>query len=159
MQAPLYAGLILAELRHLLTVAFGHGAVAAPASAAIMLSVLGLIDMVMIGGYDTFVFRLGLDDHPDQPESLNHVHVGVLKVKLATALIGISSIHLLKVLHRGRAPPRAGHALASHHPRHLRLLRLRPRLDGPRDGRVREIRVTLIRCAKLPHPAQTTKPA
>src|SRR5688500_10570345 len=70
-----------------------------------MLIVLGLIDVVMIanllimvivGGYETFVSRLRLQDHPDQPEWLSHVNAGVLKVKLATALIGISSIHLLK---------------------------------------------------------------
>ena len=71
----------------------------------IMLTVLGLIDVVMIanllimvivGGYETFVSRLQLQGHPDQPEWLSHVNAGVLKVKLATALIGISSIHLLK---------------------------------------------------------------
>jgi len=71
----------------------------------IMLVVLGLIDVVMIsnllvmvivGGYETFVSRLDLDGHPDQPEWLSHVNASVLKVKLATAIIGISSIHLLK---------------------------------------------------------------
>ncbi len=71
----------------------------------IMLVVLGLIDVVMIsnllimvivGGYETFVSRLNLEDHPDQPEWLDHVNASVLKVKLATAIIGISSIHLLK---------------------------------------------------------------
>lgn len=71
----------------------------------IMLVVLGLIDVVMIsnllimviiGGYETFVSRMQLDNHPDQPEWLNHVNASVLKVKLATAIIGISSIHLLK---------------------------------------------------------------
>jgi uncharacterized protein (TIGR00645 family) len=71
----------------------------------IMLVVLGLIDVVMIsnllimviiGGYETFVSRMRLDNHPDQPEWLNHVNASVLKVKLATAIIGISSIHLLK---------------------------------------------------------------
>ncbi len=71
----------------------------------IMLIVLGLIDVVMIanllvmviiGGYETFVSRLKLEDHPDQPEWLSHVNASVLKVKLATAIIGISSIHLLK---------------------------------------------------------------
>ena len=70
-----------------------------------MLIVLGLIDVVMIanllvmvivGGYETFVSRLDLDDHPDQPEWLSHVNAGVLKIKLSTAIIGISSIHLLK---------------------------------------------------------------
>jgi uncharacterized protein (TIGR00645 family) len=71
----------------------------------IMLIVLGLIDVVMIsnllvmvivGGWETFVSRLELKNHPDQPEWLSHVNAGVLKVKLATAIIGISSIHLLK---------------------------------------------------------------
>lgn len=71
----------------------------------IMLVVLALIDVVMIsnllimvivGGYETFVSRMRLEDHPDQPEWLSHVNASVLKVKLATAIIGISSIHLLK---------------------------------------------------------------
>ena len=71
----------------------------------IMLVVLALIDVVMIsnllimvivGGYETFVSRMGLEGHRDQPEWLSHVNASVLKVKLATAIIGISSIHLLK---------------------------------------------------------------
>jgi len=71
----------------------------------IMLVVLGLIDVVMIsnllimvivGGYETFVSRMNLENHPDQPEWLSHVNASVLKVKLGTAIIGISSIHLLK---------------------------------------------------------------
>jgi len=71
----------------------------------IMLVVLALIDVVMIsnllimvivGGYETFVSRMNLESHPDQPEWLSHVNASVLKVKLATAIIGISSIHLLK---------------------------------------------------------------
>ena len=122
LQAPLYFGLIVAqavyvyrfllELWHLLGFALFHHA--PPASTpkgvidpetVIMLSVLGLIDVVMIanllimviiGGYETFVSRLNLEGHPDQPEWLSHVNAGILKVKLATALIGISSIHLLK---------------------------------------------------------------
>jgi uncharacterized protein (TIGR00645 family) len=71
----------------------------------IMLVVLGLIDVVMIsnllimvivGGYETFVSRMYLEDHPDQPEWLSHVNASVLKTKLAMAIVGISSIHLLK---------------------------------------------------------------
>jgi len=71
----------------------------------IMLVVLALIDVVMIsnllimvivGGYETFVSRMNLEGHPDQPEWLSHVNASVLKVKLGTAIIGISSIHLLK---------------------------------------------------------------
>lgn len=109
LQAPLYVGLILAqcvyvyhfmvELWHLFEKAQHIS------ETDIMLTVLGLIDVVMIanllimvivGGYETFVSRLNLQGHPDQPEWLSHVNAGVLKVKLATALIGISSIHLLK---------------------------------------------------------------
>lgn len=109
LQAPLYFGLIVAqgayvwhfmvELYHLLHEVPGI------TEEKIMLSVLGLIDVVMIanllimviiGGYETFVSRLELKGHPDQPEWLSHVNAGILKVKLAMALIGISSIHLLK---------------------------------------------------------------
>src|SRR3954462_9056908 len=76
-----------------------------PNETVIMLVVLGLIDVVMIsnllimvivGGYETFVSRMNLQGHPDQPEWLSHVNASVLKVKLATAIIGISSIHLLQ---------------------------------------------------------------
>ena len=105
------------ELVHLVDQVFlgGHASDAAAGAAAaepeksaeivIMLIVLGLIDVVMIsnllvmvivGGYETFVSRLRLDGHPDQPEWLSHVNASVLKVKLAMAIIGISSIHLLK---------------------------------------------------------------
>jgi uncharacterized protein (TIGR00645 family) len=109
LQLPLYIGLIVAqcvyvylfakELWHLIHEAPSLG------EQEIMLIVLGLIDVVMIsnllimvivGGYETFVSRLGLEDHPDQPEWLSHVNASVLKVKLAMAIIGISSIHLLK---------------------------------------------------------------
>ena len=109
LQLPLYLGLIVAqgvyvflfgkELWHLIHEAPSMG------EQQIMLLVLGLIDVVMIsnllvmvivGGYETFVSRLDLQGHPDQPEWLSHVNASVLKVKLAMAIIGISSIHLLK---------------------------------------------------------------
>src|SRR6188768_2917683 len=76
-----------------------------PDETVLMLVVLGLIDVVMIsnllimvivGGYETFISKMGLEGHPDQPEWLSSVNASVLKVKLATAIIGISSIHLLK---------------------------------------------------------------
>jgi uncharacterized protein (TIGR00645 family) len=109
LQAPLYVGLVVAqtvyvyhfmgELWHLVL------GVREMSETDIMLLVLGLIDVVMIanllimvivGGYETFVSKLNLQNHPDEPEWLSHVNAGVLKVKLAMALIGISSIHLLK---------------------------------------------------------------
>jgi len=109
------------ELLHLLEAAFGNQnalqalvtsigyrsdvAVTSLNETIIMLVVLALIDVVMIsnllimvivGGYETFVSRMDLEGHPDQPEWLSHVNASVLKVKLGTAIIGISSIHLLK---------------------------------------------------------------
>ena len=109
------------ELKDLIGAAMGNEdalqhifqAVAVPGAAlptklnetTIMLVVLGLIDVVMIsnllvmvivGGYETFVSRMNLESHPDQPEWLSHVNASVLKTKLAMAIIGISSIHLLK---------------------------------------------------------------
>jgi len=111
LQAPLYIGLIVAqgiyvwqfwmELIHLISMMKDKDLT----ETALMLIVLGLIDVVMIsnllimvivGGWETFVSRLDLQNHPDEPEWLSHVNAGVLKVKLATAIIGISSIHLLK---------------------------------------------------------------
>ncbi|OYW31198.1 MAG: hypothetical protein B7Z51_05555 [Methyloversatilis sp. 12-65-5] len=109
LQAPLYFGLIVAQAVYvyLFMVELSHliHKIGNLSETDIMLIVLGLIDVVMIanllimvivGGYETFVSRLNLEDHPDQPEWLSHVNAGVLKVKLATALIGISAIHLLK---------------------------------------------------------------
>ncbi len=108
------------ELYHLVGAAFGNQAdvdalvksigytdtnIKSLNETVIMLVVLALIDVVMIsnllimvivGGYETFVSRMNLENHPDQPEWLSHVNASVLKVKLATAIIGISSIHLLK---------------------------------------------------------------
>jgi uncharacterized protein (TIGR00645 family) len=109
LQLPLYLGLIVAqgvyvvlflkELWHLVLHTLNY------TEQEIMLVVLGLIDVVMIsnlltmvivGGYETFVSRLQLEKHPDQPEWLSHVNASVLKIKLAMAIIGISSIHLLR---------------------------------------------------------------
>jgi uncharacterized protein (TIGR00645 family) len=109
LQVPLYLGLIVAQCVYvfLFLKELTHLVVDARilTEQGIMLLVLGLIDVVMIsnllvmvivGGYETFVSRLGLQGHPDQPEWLSHVNASVLKVKLAMAIIGISSIHLLK---------------------------------------------------------------
>ncbi|MBA3537520.1 MAG: TIGR00645 family protein [Tatlockia sp.] len=109
LQLPLYFGLLIIlaayvyryviELFHLVININGFD------DTHIMLGVLDLIDVVMIanllimvvlGGYETFVSRLNLDTHPDQPEWLDHLDAGAMKIKLALALIGISSIHLLR---------------------------------------------------------------
>ncbi|MFF8292413.1 IS21-like element helper ATPase IstB [Streptomyces sp. NPDC016309] len=112
LQAPLYFGLVAAqgvyvykffnELWHLV-----HHVISGHADEThVMLAVLKLVDVVMIanllimvivGGYETFVSRIGLQGHRDQPEWLSHVNSNVLKVKLATAIVGISSVHLLQM--------------------------------------------------------------
>ncbi len=109
LQAPMYFGLILAQgayvykfILELIHLVMHAGAMT---ETEVMLIVLGLVDVVMIanlllmvviGGYETFVSRLPITQHPDKPVWLEHVDAGVLKVKLATALVTISSIHLLK---------------------------------------------------------------
>lgn len=128
LQLPLYLGLIVAqavyvvlflkELWHLISEATSLN------EQQMMLIVLSLIDVVMIsnllmmvivGGYETFVSRLRLHNHPDQPEWLSHVNASVLKVKLAMAIIGISSVHLLKtfIAAGNLGAPRAADASAA----------------------------------------------
>jgi uncharacterized protein (TIGR00645 family) len=108
-QAPLYAGLIVAELlyayKFLVELWEMVVHINKMEETVFMLGVLGLIDvtmvanlltMVVIGGYATFVSKLDLEHHPDRPDWLTHVDPGTIKIKLAASLIGISSIHLLK---------------------------------------------------------------
>ncbi len=148
MQAPLCLGLIVAQVIYLIVLTgepyhLGEEVIADPLhieEATIVLGVLGLIDvlgvlgvlgvvmvanlliMVMIGGYETFVSRIRLDGHPDQPEWLSHVNANVRKMKLTMAIVGISSIHLLKTFIEVGAlgAPRGGHRQPHRRRRHLR---------------------------------------
>ncbi|MBN9226344.1 MULTISPECIES: TIGR00645 family protein [Legionella] len=109
LQLPLYLGLILVLAVYVYRFVYELFELIAHLNsiddAQIMLGVLDLIDVVMIanllimvvmGGYETFVSPLALESHPDQPEWLDHLDAGAMKVKLALSLIGISSIHLLR---------------------------------------------------------------
>lgn len=109
LQAPLYFGLIVVMCVYVYHFIMGLIALVIGVnkfdSVGIVLQALDLIDVVMIanliimvvlGGYQTFVSRLGLQDHPDCPEWLEGVNAGTLKIKLALALVTISSIHLLR---------------------------------------------------------------
>lgn len=108
LQAPLYIGLVFAqsiyvyrfilELSHLIM-----GATSLKEND-VMLLILGLIDIVMIanlltmiiiGGYEIFIRDLNIQKEIEL-EWMKSVNAGLLKVKLSMALIGISSIHLLK---------------------------------------------------------------
>lgn len=108
-QAPLYGGLVIAELLYAYKFLFELWEMLLHVNKSkeveFMLGILGLIDvtmvanllaMVIIGGYATFVSKLDLEEHPDRPDWLSHIDPGTIKVKLAASLIGISSIHLLK---------------------------------------------------------------
>jgi uncharacterized membrane protein YqhA len=173
----------LVELWHLVEAAFGSQTAlqalitsigyktAAPVGTlnetVIMLVVLALIDVVMIsnllimvivGGYETFVSRMNLEGHRDQPEWLSHVNASVLKVKLATAIIGISSIHLLKTfinagqLHRPRADRADGD------PHHLPAVGHGHRLHRqvPAPARARHMRLAASLADTLPSTATDT---
>ncbi|MGC9541726.1 IS21-like element helper ATPase IstB [Streptomyces sp. UG1] len=112
LQAPLYFGLVAAQgvyvykfFNELWTLVL-RCVTGQATETYVMLAVLKLVDVVMIanllimvivGGYETFVSRIGLQGHRDQPEWLSHVNSNVLKVKLATAIVGISSVHLLQM--------------------------------------------------------------
>lgn len=109
LQAPMYFGLIVAQLVYVykFMVELFHlvSGVTTMSENDVLLMVLGLVDVVMVanlllmvivGGYETFVSRLYLENHPDEPEWLSHVDAGMLKIKLAVSLVTISSVHLLK---------------------------------------------------------------
>ena len=110
LQLPMYLGLVAAQCAYawlfMRDVWHMFGQLAGISEKELLVIILGLIDMVMVsnllimvivGGYETFVSRIdSLKNHPDKPEWLAHIDAAALKVKLATALITISSIHLLK---------------------------------------------------------------
>lgn len=108
LQAPLYLGLIVAgilyaykfgvELIHLAST------VESVTEEIFMLGVLTLVDitlvanlltMIVIGGYATFVSHFD-NQHEDRPDWLDDMDPGTLKIKVAAALVGVSSVHLLK---------------------------------------------------------------
>lgn len=160
LQAPLYLGLVIAqlvyvvqflkELWHLIDYAINPSHVPSAfegftSEAVTMLMVLGLVDVVMIsnllimviiGGYETFVSRMKLQEHPDQPEWLSHVNANVLKTKLAMSIIGISSIHLLRTFiesQRGGGSP-GEDAVADRHTPGVCCFGARPGLHRPHDA-------------------------
>lgn len=59
--------------------------------------VAGLVVMVMLSSYDNFVARLEDEESQRQIGWLSKLDPGSLKIKLASAIVAISSIHLLQV--------------------------------------------------------------
>ncbi|MBM3523435.1 MAG: TIGR00645 family protein [Alphaproteobacteria bacterium] len=108
-QAPLYLGLIVVlvfivvkffvELVHLSAILFSAD------ESRMVLYVLSLVDLVMvanltvmviISGYENFVSRIENVDSADQLSWFGKLDAGSLKIKLASSIVAISSIHLLK---------------------------------------------------------------
>ncbi|WP_186643886.1 TIGR00645 family protein [Fluviispira vulneris] len=109
LQAPMYFGLIVVQViytyKFILELIHIVSTADVSSELQILLGILSLVDvtmvanlvaMVIIGGYATFVSKLNLDHHDDKPDWLDHIDPGAIKVKLASSLIGISSIHLLR---------------------------------------------------------------
>jgi uncharacterized protein (TIGR00645 family) len=118
LQTPIYLGLMLTVVVY--TVHFmrelGHlfHAVETMAEADLMLAVLTLVDaamvanlviMVVMGGYENFVSRLDVHMDADRPAWLGKLDHGSLKIKLATSLVAISSIQLLKAFMNFQSVP------------------------------------------------------
>jgi len=71
----------------------------------IILAVLGLIDlvlvsslvvMVIISGYENFVSRMDLAESDEKLSWVGKLDAGTLKLKVASSIVAISSVHLLK---------------------------------------------------------------
>lgn len=109
LQVPLYLGLILVLLvlcAKFFMVLFKL-AIGLPGmdEAKIVLMVLELVDVVMvanlivmviISGYENFVSRLDIDGQGEKLSWFGKLDAGSLKIKLASSIVAISSIHLLK---------------------------------------------------------------
>jgi uncharacterized protein (TIGR00645 family) len=109
LQAPLYLGLIVAQLiytyKFIIELIHIMANYQSATEIQVLLGILTLVDvtmvanlvaMVIIGGYATFVSKLDLVNENDKPDWLDHIDPGAIKVKLSSSLIGISSVHLLR---------------------------------------------------------------
>ncbi len=108
--APIYLGLSLAlfalfikffqELYHFLP------QILAIDEATLILKILTLIDITLVGslivivmfsGYENFVSQLDIKESTEKLDWLGSHDYGSLKMKVASSIVAISSIHLLKV--------------------------------------------------------------
>ncbi len=108
--APVYLGLSLAlcalfikffqELYHFLP------QIMAMNESALILKLLTLIDITLVGsltvivmfsGYENFVSQLDIKEDTEKLDWLGSHDYGSLKMKVASSIVAISSIHLLKV--------------------------------------------------------------
>jgi uncharacterized protein (TIGR00645 family) len=107
--APVYLGLSLAlvalgikffmELWHLLTTVFFES------EANVVLALLAMVDLVLVGtlivmvmfsGYENFVSQLDVGEGTEKLSWLGKLDANSLKLKVASSIVAISSIHLLR---------------------------------------------------------------
>lgn len=109
LMAPFYLGLVfsLGVLMVKFAQEFVHFAQGfwAAKDSDVILGLLTLIDlslagnllvMVVFAGYENFVSKIDLGDHPDRPDWLGKIDFGGMKLKLIASIVAISGIHLLK---------------------------------------------------------------
>lgn len=107
--APVYIGLSLAlialgikffqEVYHVLTHVLLEG------EADLVLRLLAMVDLVLVGslivmvmfsGYENFVSRIDVEDGKETLGWLGKLDANSLKLKVASSIVAISSIHLLR---------------------------------------------------------------
>ncbi len=107
--APLYlaliAVLILFTIKAVQEVIHLFEVILTISETNLILSVLGLVDMVLVANllvmvilssYETFVSALDTAEGQEKPSWLGKIDAATIKIKLAVAIVAISSIHLLK---------------------------------------------------------------
>ncbi len=110
LQAPLYLGLVVILVLYLYEYFRGlwslTKSINTMSEVTMMINVLNLIDVVLIAnllimiimsGYQNFVSNLKIENHPDKPSWFDNLDASSMKVKVAIALVAISSIHLLRI--------------------------------------------------------------
>ena len=98
-----YVMKFLADDYHLIRTSFSID------TESLMVLLLGLVDMLMVanlvvmiyqGSHQIFIRKFAHEDAADRPQWLDHVDSGILKVKVASSVVGIVLIRLLtKTLH------------------------------------------------------------
>ncbi|HPF57419.1 MAG TPA: TIGR00645 family protein [Candidatus Competibacteraceae bacterium] len=107
--APLYlaliAVLVLFTVKAVQEAAHLFQAILSISETDLILSVLAMIDMVLVANllvmvilssYETFVSALDTTGDQEKPSWLGKIDAATIKIKLAVAIVAISSIHLLR---------------------------------------------------------------
>lgn len=92
----------------------GAGGVARNPEAELVLSLLAMVDLVLVGslivmvmfsGYENFVSKLDVETDSEKLGWLGKLDANSLKLKVASSIVAISSIHLLRAFMDARETP------------------------------------------------------